>query len=565
VAWWNRIWNFVGFGLAAALLVGVVIAVADGVDDLIDDSHAVATSHRFLQTVRSAYAEVRDAEASQRGFLLTGSEEYLVEFYASQPAAMRILGQLGEMVGQDPAQSQEVSDLTALVAKRIALLDQVAATRTRSGFAAALEQLQSARGSELMEQIAQHVYEIERSERARLQRRSERSNATAQRLRTFAVSGVALSLLVLVLVFGLLLRENRARTKAQQAEIRVRQRLEQSLAAVQRASEELQELSRFGGMLQSCRSVLEAILLSRDSLARLLPQMSGSIYLADPQSREIRLQAQFGRPVLANQAVMQSEDCWALRRGQSYTLEHLNADTKCPHISGPAVDLGVSTICIPLIAQGRTLGLVSLSGSQAGAGLDRLELARAATEQLSLCLFNLQLQESLHAQSIKDPLTGLYNRRYLEEALEKEIARCRRAGKPLAVAMCDIDHFKPFNDTYGHDGGDALLKAFAVTLQQGARREDVVCRYGGEEFTLILPETDGETARRRLEQLREAVAAMRVEHLGEMLERVTVSIGLALLDKHGGSPPELLRAADGALYRAKASGRNRVETAADRA
>lgn len=553
---WHRMRVLTGFVLAAALLAWVVFAVVEGVDELVDDSRAVAHSHQILQTARSAYAEVRDAESSQRGFILTGSEDYLVEFYASQPAAMRILGELLDLMGDDEIRRAEVQKLSNLVTDRVRLLDQVAATRTQAGFDAALAQLVAARGSELMEQIAQQAYEIETAERARLERRYERSDMTAQSLRRFAASGVAVSLLVLLIVFGLLLHENRARTRAQRAESVSRLRLEENLLAMQRASRELQELSRFGGMLQSCRSILEAILLSRDSLARLLPGMGGSIYLIDDQA--VTAQARFGQPCAPTAATMTPNDCWALRRGQSYSLDRLNADTKCAHLDLPTTSRPVSTLCIPLSAQGRNLGLITLSGIPGDEGLAGVDLARAAAEQLSLCLFNLQLQESLHAQSIRDPLTGLYNRRFLEEALIREIARCSRAQKPLAVAMCDIDHFKPFNDRYGHDGGDAMLKAFASLLQESARRDDIICRYGGEEFTLIFPEADATSARRRLNQLREATAAMRVSHMDQQLASITASFGLAMLGTHGDSADVLLRAADAALYKAKADGRNNV-------
>jgi diguanylate cyclase (GGDEF)-like protein len=558
MAIWRRIRVFLGFLLASTLLVWVVFAVAEGVDELIEDSRAVAQSHRVLQTVRSAYAEARDAESSQRGFLLTGSEDYLVEFYASQPAAMRILGELTELVANDASQSVEVREFSGLIQQRVQLLDQVAATRSQSGFDAALSQLLAARGAQLMEQIAQQAFEIETAERERLQRRSRRSEATAQSLRNFAAIGVAFSLLVLLVVFGLLLFENRARTRAQRAEVVARKRLEDNLISMQRASSELQELSRFGGMLQSCRSVFEAILLSRDSLARLLPGMGGSIYLIDAGAGQVRVEAQFGRPLAPTLAVMRASDCWALRRGQSYALALLNADSKCPHLSLPPSSRSASTLCIPLTAQGTSLGLITLSGSPGEEGLAGHDLARAAAEQLAACLFNLQLQESLRAQSIRDPLTGLYNRRYLEEALPREIARCTRSHKPLAVAMCDIDHFKQFNDTHGHDGGDAMLKAFAAMLLDGARREDIVCRFGGEEFTLILPEADEASSLRRLNQLRESAAALKVEHLGQVLGSITASFGLAMMPHDGDSAEGLLRAADAALYRAKASGRNSV-------
>jgi diguanylate cyclase (GGDEF)-like protein len=552
---------FGGFALAAILQIVVVVAVALGIEDLIEDSRAVAQSHRVLETVRSAYAEIRDAESSQRGYLLTGREDFLIEFYAASPAVVRILGDLRAMVTEDHALRIKVDGLAQLSQERIRILDRVAATRTREGFDAALSELLRARGAELMDQIAQQAFEIETAERERLAQRYATGRQTAQELRLVAVAGIAMSMLVLLFVFGLLIFENRARRRAQRAEGEARERLESNLGALQRVSQELHLLSRYAGMLQSCRTVDEAVDLSRDAFAQLLPNLGGSIYLVRESQDYVQLRAQFGSPLVQSLNLMRPDDCWALRRGQTYALPVLQRGAKCDHLEMPAPGRRAGSLCIPLTAQGRNLGLVSISGEPEDERIPGEDLARAAAEQLSLCLFNLQLQESLRAQSIRDPLTGLFNRRYLEESLARELARCSRNGKPLAVAMCDIDHFKRFNDSYGHDGGDTLLKAFARLLLQGARREDIVCRFGGEEFTLILPETDQATALRRIEELRKAVSELRVVHLQQPLASITASFGLALMPENGESGDDLLRAADAALYRAKAGGRNRVVVA----
>jgi diguanylate cyclase (GGDEF)-like protein len=182
----------------------------------------------------------------------------------------------------------------------------------------------------------------------------------------------------------------------------------------------------------------------------------------------------------------------------------------------------------------------------------------AAVEQLSLALSNLRLQDSLRTQSIRDPLTGLYNRRYLEESLTRELARCDRVNKPLSVLMIDLDHFKRFNDTHGHDGGDALLTHAGRVFQAHCRAEDIACRYGGEEFTLILPEVDAERARQRAEEIRLAVEKLDVQHRRERLSSVTTSIGVGTFPDNARAMDELLRRADAALYKAKQQGRNRV-------
>jgi diguanylate cyclase (GGDEF)-like protein len=174
---------------------------------------------------------------------------------------------------------------------------------------------------------------------------------------------------------------------------------------------------------------------------------------------------------------------------------------------------------------------------------------------------NLRLQKTLRVQAVRDPLTRLFNRRYLEETFERELRRAERTRKPLGVIMLDLDHFKVFNDTFGHAAGDALLRVVGQFLLSRSRREDVACRYGGEEFVLIFPDAPLETTTRRAEQLREEARSLQVQHHGHPLGNVTISAGVAAFPEHGSTAATLLRAADEALYRAKTEGRDRVEVA----
>ena len=217
-------------------------------------------------------------------------------------------------------------------------------------------------------------------------------------------------------------------------------------------------------------------------------------------------------------------------------------------------------MCIPLVARGETLGLLTLLGDEPTG--DHKEILTAATEQLALGLSNLQLHETaLRAQAIRDPLTSLYNRRYMDETLVREISRVQRRGLPLSIVMVDIDHFKRLNDTAGHAAGDEVLKRVAQQLMSGVRREDVPCRFGGEEFALVLPELPVDKAVERAERLRKEIEALS----GMPAGRVTASFGVASFPADGASGEAVLRAADVALYQAKNRGRNRVVAAGEMA
>jgi diguanylate cyclase (GGDEF)-like protein/PAS domain S-box-containing protein len=187
------------------------------------------------------------------------------------------------------------------------------------------------------------------------------------------------------------------------------------------------------------------------------------------------------------------------------------------------------------------------------------ELLQEQIKQHTTALF--EANERLQHESIHDPLTGLYNRRYLEDVLERETRRAVRADHGLSVIMLDLDHFKRFNDTYGHGAGDVVLRETAALLVKSVRAEDIVCRYGGEEFVIILPMASFKTACARAERIRERVRELNLLYRGEAVGTITISAGVAGLPEHGIVPKELLHAADAALYRAKAEGRDRVAVA----
>jgi diguanylate cyclase (GGDEF)-like protein len=237
----------------------------------------------------------------------------------------------------------------------------------------------------------------------------------------------------------------------------------------------------------------------------------------------------------------------------------------CPHLKNQPPGFA---LCIPMMAQGDAMGILHIRSdspalakpnqSQPYLAESTQRIAIAMADSIVLTLANLKLRIFLREQSIRDPLTGLFNRRYLEETLEREFRRAERLQSPVGVMMLDLDHFKRFNDNFGHDAGDTLLRELGSFLKQNLRGGDMACRYGGEEFSLILPEVSLENVRLRAEQLRDGIKQLNVQHDGKLLGAISLSVGIAMFPEHGATSRQVLNAADAALYQAKGGGRDRV-------
>ncbi len=354
------------------------------------------------------------------------------------------------------------------------------------------------------------------------------------------------------------------RKRTEKALHEANQRLTEWLSELESRSRETSLLNEMGDMLQSCLTANEAYTIIARSVRQLFPLESGQLYVVDVSKNLAEVVAVWGDPS-PGERVFAPQECWALRRGRPHRIEDPDSAPNCQHVGRP---LPAAYLCVPLLAHGEAFGILHLQTTshnsdepterEACITESKQRLAMSIAEHAGLVLANLKLQESLRIQSVRDPLTGLFNRRYLEETLERELRRAVRNQRLLGAIMLDIDYFKQFNDTYGHETGDALLRELGKFIQARMRKEDIAYRYGGEEFTLIFPETTLEVTRKRAEQLREDVKRLGVNHQGLSVKPVTLSFGVAGFPEHGTTAAELLRAADEALYRAKATGRDRV-------
>lgn len=348
------------------------------------------------------------------------------------------------------------------------------------------------------------------------------------------------------------------RKKTEEALQQAKHNLEAWVHELEQRTREMTLLSEMADMLRACLTTDEAYTVIVRVAQQIFPVRAGALYVIAPSRNLVEAVAVWGDPSLVER-VFHPDECWALRRGRVHWVENSSVGLLCKHLSQPVPE---GYLCVPMMAQSEALGVLYLT-QPANAGLTeaRQRLAVAMAEHIAMALSNLRLHETLRSQSIRDPLTGLFNRRFMEESLALELRRAVRNQRPLGVIMLDLDQFKRFNDAHGHDAGDTLLRELSTLVQTNIRGEDIACRYGGEEFTLILPEGSAEVTQQRAEALREAIKRLDVLHRGQPLGRVTASLGVAVFPGHGRTGEALLQAADAALYLSKDAGGDRVTTA----
>lgn len=354
--------------------------------------------------------------------------------------------------------------------------------------------------------------------------------------------------------------------RAEESLLKLNRELKYSVQQLEQRNREISILHEMSDMFRLCLDRVEAYRIIGVAAEKLFCGDSGAIYLLNSSGKMLALSIPWGDS-LNHEMNFTPDSCWALRRGRTHRIANSANNLVCKNICGENSN---ECFCIPMVFQGETLGVFHIechfSEEQCNSHLSaeyeaKYQLSVSMTEHVAMAIANMALRETLQIQAVHDSLTGLFNRRYMEEALVRELALAERTKSLLGVIMIDIDHFKHFNDTHGHDAGDTLLRAFGGYLLNNIREYDIVCRYGGEEFICILPGTTIDNAMDRAEQLRSHLMSLKIEHLGRPMEMVSISAGVAIYPEHGTTPQTLVKAADEALYRAKKKGRNLVEAA----
>jgi diguanylate cyclase (GGDEF)-like protein len=357
-------------------------------------------------------------------------------------------------------------------------------------------------------------------------------------------------------------------TRAIEAQREHAESLDRLVKELELRTNQITLLNEMGSLLQSSGTVLEASAVVGSFAQRLFPEApSGALYLFRSSRDLVEAGARWGkRDALA--PTFPPDACWSLRRGRPHWSETAGSSIACQHLTK---DSTTECLCVPMVAQGNTVGVLHLEFDSAtrlqyGSGMESFreshqQLAISLASQIALSLSGLQLRDSLRELSIRDPLTRLFNRRFLQESIDRELQLASRKKQSIAILFLDLDHFKRFNDTFGHDAGDMVLQSLADLFRSFFRSTDICCRYGGEEFAIILPESTSQDAAIRADALRSEVKRLRLRYKKEPVGPLTISVGVAAFPEHGSTSDELLKIADECLYESKARGRDVVTLA----
>ena len=586
--------------LCMTLASGVALYLA--LQSSLSASSQMLQQQAIIASANSLKLRFVDAETGQRGYALTGREEFLLPYEQASASFSLMFDRLVQMVEDQPEQLSRLNNAGNLFERWQREAATISIERRRNGISTPdVENLE--RGKQLVDSFRLLMNELTEAANLQLQSKQQESVIIGHRANLIAIVGFGSAVLAALVMWLLLanqtslsvngitqaakrMAEGDWRTRAPEigqdelAEMarafnQMAERLERMVSEEQKArhslaqrvddmvasrTKEMLAMNHLVEMLQSCHRRDEAILVLESILPSLFTTTSGALFLNEEKGEHYPLVVSWGQPDTIESKRLAEGDCWALRRGKPYEISgQINHEIICAHID----NVGGCHYCTPLSAHGSMLGVlhVGLMEGRQKEWENRKQLAQAVAEQVSLSLANIQLRERLQQQSVRDPLTGLYNRRYLEESIQRELGRAKREQAPLAVIMLDLDHFKCINDKHGHSAGDKVLVAVSELLKRALRGEDLICRYGGEEFTLIMPGATLDIALLRAEHLRSSIEQLRIEVADDQQLNVTSSMGIAAYPNHGDDTQLLLSLADDALYEAKSAGRNQVHIA----
>ena len=540
--------QFLAF-ILAMLLIPVLLVISQRLTNgLVESNKWVEHSYSVLNHIEHLHNDVELIETARRGYAITRQEQYLRPYYKGRLEVNQELEALKGLTADNPRQQSRLMAITPLVESLVRVATEEIESDTVDNNKSAASMVQAKLDIDRYRLL---IDEMRNEENKLLAPRAAETGSKLNNVRLLMLLMLAVFIVLLLFSFISMYRENRRREK-------VEDELKKSQVHNELTVTNLSLMAAMTSLLQSCTYTEESLEVIAQFASKLLDADAGELYLFRESRNQVEASSAWGLPC-KSEPIFQPDDCWALRRGESHVFDHKRQTLACKHLLNAKQ---VTSLCIPIVAQGNVLGILHLE-NQLGKDINELDysLATNLASQIALALASIKLRDTLRNLSVRDPLTGLFNRRYMEESLQREIATARRKKRSLGVVIFDLDHFKIFNDTFGHEAGDVLLREVGSLMTKNSRSGDIACRFGGEEFVMIYPEAETEIVINLSNRLREEIYAMQLQHFGRSLGQISASFGISFFPEHGDNSEDLLRLADQALYLAKANGRNRLEIA----
>lgn len=537
---------FVLLAICAGSIVALVIYA---------DAHTLSSAGspvNFTQDNLLDLSEVAEQldriELDARLYRITASDEYLRGAQGATVALNTVVMRLQLRLGNDSAEAKNAADLGNAALRLTSSLNQVTPDRT-------------ATIRDPLLNCHRIVNLMQDQERRALDQREQQEQKKDLYLLARRVLVIAIGAALILILFGFLVRDILRRGKIEAQVSDANERLRLTVERLEQQAAESRLLIAARDEVALCLEVKMAQEVTIRYLVQLLPGTAGSLCFINNSRQLMESVETWGGVEKVTFDGFAPETCCAIRSGRIRWRKPERSEVHCTHFAGRAPE---RYVCLPLTAHGETLGILTIelpSSDVAATAEAREGTLISLGEMAAMAISGLHLREKLESQSIRDGLTSLFNRSFMEIALERELTRASRQAKQVAVMMLDIDHFKQFNDSFGHEAGDVVLREVADAMRLGVRGEDIVCRFGGEEFVIIMPEITTRAALERAELLRRMVSDLALRYHGQLLRQVTISVGVAMYPDHADLPDELLRTADHALYAAKHKGRNCVVAA----
>lgn len=518
-------------------------------------------SRDTIELIDAVMLSIVDIQTGARGYAVTHNPVFLEPYYRAQERIDEQLENLHHHVRESPVQQRQFDTLKGRVTHARALYGEMVGLQQAAGAQEARALIASGEGNLRMEAVREAVHVFRTSETQALNVARQKAEAIVENSNIALIVLTIADYIFFTMAFLVLFRalKDSGETHRMLNELHLESMRNGTLLTERNRAKEVQ--SHLVDVLQSVLTPEEAYAAIAKFCSQLFPRNPGALFIRSHSRDYLEMKARWGNIDVTHGH--EPSECWAARSNHLYRCDSSEHGLPCPHVTAIG---GIDTfVCIPVASSDEMIGTLLLVGTSDPEGRQlpvETEIESQGQElakQIGIALASLRLRTSLRNSSIIDALTGLYNRRYLDETLVREVARAERLSQTVGLILLDVDHFKSFNDNFGHEAGDLVLVEVGATLKKAARASDMACRYGGEELVIVLPLADLEVTVQRAEAIRASIKQISVRYGGQHLPPITASFGVAVFPLHGADAESLLRAADTALYRAKDWGRDRVE------